>query len=36
MFILDASELNTVMYEKELKGESNIELWHKRVGHVNL
>ena len=36
MFILDATEVNTAMYAKGLKAESDIELWHKRVGHVNL
>ena len=36
MLILDATEVNTAMYSKELKAESDIELWRKRVGHVNL
>ena len=36
MFILDATEVNTTMYANGLKAESDIELWHKRVGHVNL
>ena len=36
MFILDAIEVNTTMYAKGLKAKSNIELWHKMVGHVNL
>ena len=36
MFILDATEVNTAMYAKGLNAESDIELWHKRVGHVNL
>ena len=36
MFTLDATEVNTTMYGKGLKHESDIELWHKQVGHVNL
>ena len=36
MFILDATEVNTPMYAKGLKAKSDIELWHKRVGHINL
>ena len=36
MFILDATEVNTTMYANILKAESDIELWHNRVGHVNL
>ena len=36
MFILNAIEVNTVMYTKELMRESDIQLWHKHVGQVNL
>ena len=36
MFMLDVTEVNTTMYAKGLKAKSNIELWHKMVGHVNL
>ena len=36
MFIIDTTEVNTAIYAKELKAESDIELWLKRIGHVNL
>ena len=36
MFILDSNEVKSAMYAKCLKTETNIELWHKRIGHVNL
>ena len=34
--MLDVTGVNTTMYAKGLKAEFDIELWHKRVGHVNL
>ena len=30
MFTLDSHEM------KSTKADSNIELWHKRIGHINL
>ena len=36
MFILDSDEVKSAMYAKGLKIETNIELWHKRIGHINL
>ena len=36
LFILDSNEVKSAMYAKGLKTETNIELWHKRIGHVNL
>ena len=36
MFILDSNEVKSAMYAKGLKTETNIELWHKRIGHINL
>ena len=36
MFILDSNEVKSAMYAKALKTERNIELWHKRIGHINL
>jgi hypothetical protein len=36
MFILNAIEVNIAMYAKGLMREFDIELWHKRVGHVHL
>ena len=36
MFTLNASEVSTTLYAKGLKQGSDIELWHKRTGHVNL
>ena len=36
MFILDSNEVKSAMYAKGLKTETSIELWHKRIGHINL
>ena len=35
MFILDTNDVGTTMYAKGQKVEFDIELWHKRFGHVN-
>ena len=35
MFILDSSDSGTTMFAKEQKVKSDIDLWHKRIGHVN-
>ena len=35
MFILNSNEAKSSMYAKGLKTETNIELWHKRIGHIN-
>ena len=36
MFILDSNEVKSAMFAKGLKTETSIELWHKRIGHINL
>ena len=36
MFILDSHEMKSVMFAKSTKVDSDIELWHKRIGHNNL
>ena len=36
LFILDSNEVKSAKYAEGLKTETNIELWHKRIGHVNL
>ena len=36
MFILDSHEMKSAMFAKSMKADSNIELWHKRIGHINL
>ena len=36
MFILDSHEMKSVMFAKSTKADSNIELWHKQIGHINL
>ena len=36
MFILDSHEVKSAMFAKSTKTESDIELWHKRIGHINL
>ena len=35
MFILKTNEVGTAMYAKGKKIESDIDLWHKRLDHVN-
>ena len=35
LFILDSSDSGTTMLAKGQKVESDIDLWHKRIGHVN-
>ena len=36
MFILDSHEMKSAMFAKSTKPDSDIELWHKRIGHINL
>ena len=36
MFILDSNEMKSAMFAKGTKAESDIELWHKQFGHINL
>ena len=36
MFILDSHEMKSAMFAKGTKADSDIELWHKRIGHINL
>ena len=35
MFILDSTDGGTAMFAKGQKVKSDIDLWHKRIGHVN-
>ena len=35
MFILDTNDVGTTMFTKGQKVESDINLWHKMIGHVN-
>ena len=35
MFILNTNEVGTALFAKGQKVESDIDLWHKRFGHVN-
>ena len=35
MFILDTNDVGTAMFAKEQKVESDIDLWHKQIGHIN-
>ena len=35
MFILDTNDVGTAMFAKGQKFTSEIDLWHKRIGHVN-
>ena len=36
MFILESSEVKSAMYAKGQKVETDLKLWHKRIGHINL
>ena len=36
MLILDSHEMKSEMYAKGQRAKSDIELWHKRIGHINL
>ena len=35
MFIIDTSDGGTAMFAKGQKAESDINMWHKRIGHIN-
>ena len=35
MFILDTNDVGTAMFAKGQNVESDINLWHKRIGHIN-
>ena len=35
MFILNSTDGGTAMFARGQKAESDIDLWHKRIGHVN-
>ena len=35
MFILNTNDVGTALFAKGQKVESDIDLWHKRIGHVN-
>ena len=36
MFILNSHEVKSTMYAKDLKANTNIEVWLNRIGHINL
>ena len=36
MFILPSTEVKLAMFAKSLKVESDLNIWHKRIGHINL
>ena len=36
MFILDLHEMKSAMFAKSTKADSDIELWNKQIGHINL
>ena len=36
MFILDSHEMKSTMIAKGTKADSDIELWYKWIGHINL
>ena len=35
MFILDTNDVSTSLFTKGQKVESDIDLWHKWIGHIN-
>ena len=36
LFILESSEVKSTMFANAIKVETNLKLWHKRIGHTNL
>ena len=36
MFILNSHKMKSAMFAKSTKVDSDIEVWHKRIGHINL
>ena len=36
MFILESKEVKSAMFANGSKSNTDIELWHKRIGHINL
>ena len=36
MFVLELNEVKSAMFAKGLKVETDLNLWHKRIGHINL
>ena len=36
MFIPDLHKMKSSMFTKSTKADSDIKLWHKRIGHINL
>ena len=36
MFILELNEVKSTMFAKGLKVETDLKLWHERIGHINL
>ena len=36
MFILESNEVNLAMFAKGLKVKTDLKLWYKRIGHINL
>ena len=36
MFILESNKVNSAMFSKGHKADADLELWHKRIDHINL
>ena len=36
MFILASNDVKSAMFAKSLKVESDLNVWHKRIAHINL
>jgi hypothetical protein len=36
LFILESSKVKSAMYAKDQKVKTDLKLWHKRIGHINL
>ena len=36
MFIVELNEVKSAMFAKSLKADTDTELWHKRICHINL
>ena len=36
MFVLESNEVKLAMFANGLRLETDLNLWHKRIGHINL
>ena len=36
MFLFNSSEIKSAMHAKGRKADTDLEVWHKQIGHINL